>query len=374
MIADFQSAGQGSGGREVTRLEFVRPHTDKMDAPREAVPLVCAPRAALRRANSPSMLALVLLLGAAASAAPGTEQGECSGPATCGRTAGAPGGSKKVCAMEPGVDYPGGVCNERICTGSDLEYIKDVQTPKRCCRRCHRHPQCVYWTHANADRRPQWQRLGCWLKTVDAGPTRRADVTGTLTSGFIRERIQPPPSPPPAGLTTAAAANLAANVPRAPRDTPQDPGFSTRDAALALAPGSPGAAAECKATRTPLPQPRAGAPRPSQQAERRSEALAEEAHAEFRAGNMPAAVRLFAEAVQENESNGWALLRHAIALERSAQRRQAAQAYTRALAAEWPALEGKEVAIAHNNLGLQLYEVMGEEASAGAASQKYSQK
>lgn len=104
--------------------------------------------------------------------------------------------------------------------------------------------------------------------------------------------------------------------------------------------------------------------RPSETAEARSKALAEKAHAEFRVGNVQIAARLFAEAVQENESNGWALLRHAIALERSAQRREAVDVYRRALAAEWPALEGKEVAIAHNNLGLQLYEVMGEEASA----------
>jgi hypothetical protein len=125
--------------------------------------------AATRRGRATErVLALVLILGAAARAAPGTEQGECRGPATSGGAQ----GKKKACIMEPSVDYPGGVCNEQICTGSDLEYIKDVPTPQRCCRSCHMHPTCAYWTWASADRLPRWQRLGCWLKKRDAGSTR----------------------------------------------------------------------------------------------------------------------------------------------------------------------------------------------------------
>jgi hypothetical protein len=78
----------------------------------------------------------------------------------------------RKCVMEEGIDYPGGVCNEKICTGSDLEYIKDVKTARRCCKKCYRHPECVYWTHAGVNRHPAWQRLGCWLKRIDAGSTR----------------------------------------------------------------------------------------------------------------------------------------------------------------------------------------------------------
>jgi hypothetical protein len=80
--------------------------------------------------------------------------------------------NSRSCVMEYGIDYPGGVCNEKICTGSDLEYIKNVKTARRCCKKCYRNPKCVYWTHAGVDRHPAWQRLGCWLKRIDAGSTR----------------------------------------------------------------------------------------------------------------------------------------------------------------------------------------------------------
>ena len=39
--------------------------------------------------------------------------------------------TKLSCVFEEGIDYPGGICNEKICTGSDLEFIKNVATPKR---------------------------------------------------------------------------------------------------------------------------------------------------------------------------------------------------------------------------------------------------
>ena len=129
--------------------------------------------------QSSSALLLIVLCVFTAAEAPGSHdvetgaaQGECS--STSGSEKGTNGSkkTKKTCRMEEGVDYPGGVCNEEICTGSDLEFIKDVPSPKKCCSRCHKHPTCVYWTYANASRRPQWQRLGCWLKTIDAGPTR----------------------------------------------------------------------------------------------------------------------------------------------------------------------------------------------------------
>jgi len=69
------------------------------------------------------MLMLMLMLSAAneSPAAQVAEQGGCvAGECT-----------KLSCVIEEGIDYPGGLCNEKICTGSDLEFIKNVATPKR---------------------------------------------------------------------------------------------------------------------------------------------------------------------------------------------------------------------------------------------------
>jgi Flp pilus assembly protein TadD len=89
-----------------------------------------------------------------------------------------------------------------------------------------------------------------------------------------------------------------------------------------------------------------------------------EAHRKFREGDLAAAVGLFERAVRENRTNARVLLRYAIALERAGQRSEAADAYRDAMTAQTPSLEGKEVPVAHNNLGLQLYEVLGESAEA----------
>ena len=137
---------------------------------------------------------------------------------------------------------------------------------------------------------------------------RRIDVTGTLTSGYIRERMETPST---SRLTAAAAANLAANSPAPIAYTPRAP------AAPAVATWQqPDAAATCEAARFPLALPpdlESNSLPPSTEAASRSQALAETAHTHFRNGNVSAAVHWFEKAVEENGSNGWALLRYAIA-------------------------------------------------------------
>ena len=74
-----------------------------------------------------TLLLLLLLSTKAPNAVSVAEQSQCSGVGNDG----AEGVKKSLCVIEEGIDYPGGPCNENICIGSDLEFIKDVTTPKR---------------------------------------------------------------------------------------------------------------------------------------------------------------------------------------------------------------------------------------------------
>lgn len=81
---------------------------------------------------------------------------------------GGAGGKGSHCVVEPGVDYPGGSCNQHSCVGSDIRFVRGVSDPGACCLLCQKESKCAYWTYASMEIEHVGQKQVCWLKTADA--------------------------------------------------------------------------------------------------------------------------------------------------------------------------------------------------------------
>ena len=124
---------------------------------------------------------------------------------------------------------------------------------------------------------------------------RQADDTGTLTSGYVLERVVAQPSET-STRNAVAAASFAPQTPSSHTDSSRTSTHNPRHAHTE--------------THTQTP---------SAEAMTRSQALADKAHHTFREGDVATAVALFENALEENAWNAWALLRYALAIHPSRQ-------------------------------------------------------
>ena len=143
---------------------------------------------------------------------------------------------------------------------------------------------------------------------------RQADDTGTLTSGYVVERVAEQPTETSTRLlrveatrnAVAAQTTLAMLLPHKQPFAPQTTSSHTDSSRTST--HDPRHAPTETHTQTP-----------SAEAMTRSQALADKAHHTFREGDVATAVALFENALEENAWNAWALLRHALAIHPSRQ-------------------------------------------------------